>query len=155
MKREYPPIYSQSLMEACHLGEEPAFHQSFRLNVSCARDIEQAIRDYADQDDPRGALFDGCVQSVLEEYGFRRVQYVLANSLQNVGCPYLHDDEALEWGRSIPVQSSDGYNRYFRVDTAAALLDDFVAQFRQSAQSLDSLTPEQADSPALGSMEMG
>ena len=154
MKREYPPLYGQSLLEACRLGEESAFHQSFRLNVSCARAIEQAIRDYADEDDPKGFLFDGCAQSVLKEYGFQRVQYVLANSLQNTGVQHLHNGEILEWGRSIPVHSNDGYSRYFEVDTAAALLDEFVAQFRQSAQSLGLSSPEQADIPAQGNMEM-
>lgn len=154
MKREYPPLCRHSRAEARRLGVTQAYEDSFRLNVSCARAIEQAIRDYMDEDDPKGFLFDGCAQSVLEKYGPQRVEFVLANTLQNTGCRYLQRDEVLQWGEGIRVPLDGDYNRYFVADTAASLLDEFVTQFRQSPQSLDAVQ-KQPDGPAQGGMGMG
>lgn len=149
MKREYPPLYRESRAEARRQRETQLHEDSFRLNVDCARAIEKAIRDYADEDDPKGFLFDGCAQSVLEKYGFQRVEFVLANSLQNTGCQHLHSGEALQWAKGHPAPQDGKYNRYFVVDTAAELLDKFVAQFRQSSQALGLFGSEHSDSSHL------
>ena len=149
MKREYPPLYRRSRAEARRQRETQLHEDSFRQNVECARAIEQAIRDYADEDDPKGFLFDGCAQSVLAEYGFQRVEFVLANSLQNTGCQSLHSGEAVQWAQSHFVPRDGKFNRYFVVDTAAELLDKFVAQFRQSSQALGLFSDEHIDSSQL------
>lgn len=111
MRREYSLLYRESRAEARRQGETQLHEDSFRQNVDCARAIEKAIRDYADEDDPKGFLFEGCAQSVLEEYGFQRVEFVLANSLQYAGCQYLHSGEALQWAKGHPVPQDGKYNQ--------------------------------------------
>ncbi len=151
MKREYPPVYQEPGATATRRGETQMYEDSFRLNVSCARAIEQAIRDYFDGNE---SLCDGCVQSVLEEYGAARVRFVLANTMQNVGCRHYHSDEVLHWSKDNRTPSNGKYDRYFTVDTAAGLLDAFIGQFQQAYQALDESDQEQAGAFAQGGIEM-
>ena len=137
---EFPYLYRNSRTEAGRLGETQRHEDSFRLNVQCARDIEQAIRDHFN--DANESLKDGCAQTVLEQYGFKRVNLVLANSLKEMGCKYLISDEVHQWGEGTYVPSDGKYNRYFAVDTAAVLLESFIGQTREAYQALGLFGPE-------------
>ncbi len=140
---EFPYLYRNSRAEAIRLGEEQRHEDSFYLNASCARDIEQAVRDHFNETDE--SLKEGCAQSVLEQYGFKRVNFVLANSLkefQKSICKHLVCDETYQWGEGIFVPSDGKYNRYFAVDTAAVLLESFIGQAREAYQALGLFGPE-------------
>ena len=140
---EVPYLYRNSRAEAGRLGETQRHEDSFRLNVQCARAIEQAIRDHFNEADE--SLKDGCAQSVLEQYGFRRVNFVLANSLQEFRksvCNHLVSDETYRWGKGMFIPSDGKYNRYYTVDTAAALLESFIGQAREAYQALGLFGPE-------------
>ncbi len=140
MGSDFPYLYPYSRAEARRQGKKQMFEESFRHNVSCARAIEQAIRDHFDESSE--GLKDGCAQSVLERYGFKRVNFVLANSLKEMGCPRLLSEETRQWGRRTYVPPDGKYNRYFVVDTAASLLEAFVGQTRQAYQALGLFGPE-------------
>ncbi len=90
MAADFPYLYPYTRAEAERRGEAWMHEDSFLQNVCCARDIEQAIRSYFDESSE--SLRKDCAQAVLERYGFKRVRYVLANSLQEVGCRYLHSE---------------------------------------------------------------
>ena len=138
MGKDFPYLYPYTYSGASRLGEVQRHQNSFRQNVSCARAIEQAIRDYFDEADE--GLQEGCAQSVLEAYGFKRVNFVLANSVKESGCPYLLSEESKKWGPYVPPDGK--YNRYFTVDTAASLLDAFIGQAREAYQALGMFGPE-------------
>lgn len=140
MARDFPYVYPYSAGEALRLGETQRYDDSFRLNVSCARDIEQAIRDYSN--DAEESLNAGCAQSILDKYGFKRVSFVLANSLKEMGCPHLLSGETRQWLSETYVSSDGRNNRYFAVDTAASLLESFVAQTREAYAGLGLFGPE-------------
>ena len=137
MAADFPYLYPYSHGEAERRGDTQRYDASFRENVCCARAIEQAIRDHFNDTDE--TLAGDCAQSVLEQYGFKRVNFVLANSLkefQKSACKHLVSDEAYRWGQVIFVPPDGKYNRYYTVDTAAALLEAFTAQTRQAYQAL-------------------
>ena len=143
MGTDFPYLYRNSRAEAGRLGEEQRHEDSFRLNVQCARAIEQAIRGHFNEADE--SLKDGCAQSVLEQYGFRRVNFVLANSLQEFKksvCNHLVSDETYRWGKGMFIPSDGKYNRYYAVDTAAVLLESFIGQARDAYQALGLFGPE-------------
>ena len=126
MKREYPSLYRESRAEARRCGETKAFKESFQLNVSCARAIEQAIQSHTGEDEPKGRLFDGCAKAVLEEYGFHRVQFVLNNTLIGTGGVGFEPD-SLRWARMLLIPP-DKDNLKFRVQADRSLLAQFVQQ---------------------------
>ncbi len=140
---EFPYLYRNSWAEARRLGETQRHEDSFRLNVACARAIEQAVRDHFSEADE--CLEDGCAQSVLEQYGFKRVNFVLANSLQEFQksiCSHLVSNETYQWGQKTFVPLDGKYNRYYEVDTAAGLLEAFIGQARDAYQALGLFGPE-------------
>lgn len=90
MAADFPYLYPYSHGEAERRGDTQRYDASFRENVCCARAIEQAIRDHFNDADE--TLAGDCAQSVLERYGFKRVNFVLANSLrefQQSACKHL------------------------------------------------------------------
>jgi len=130
MARNYPYVYPYSLVEARHRKETRQHERSFCLNASCAQAIEQAINDY--YTDAAEKLREGCAQSVLERYGFKRVIFVLANSLYETGCPFLISDETLQWALKTYVPNDGKYNREFPVHLGGTVLEAFVSQTRQA-----------------------
>ena len=74
MAADHPYVYPNSRAEARRLKQTQMHEDSFRLNVECARAIEQAIRDHFDE--ANDTLTEGCAQPVLERYGFKRVNFV-------------------------------------------------------------------------------
>ena len=74
-------LYPYSKAEAGRRGELDRWEESFRANVSCAREIEAAIRGYSNVD---GILQPGAAQSILNQWGFKRTNFVLANTLQQL-----------------------------------------------------------------------
>lgn len=140
MGNDFPPVYPNSHGEAVRFCEEREFDSSFRQNVCCARDIELAIRKFSNETD--WSLKEGCAQTVLEKYGFERVNFVLANSLREAGCQHLFSDEVKAWGQKIYVPPDSRYNRYFAADTGNRSLEEFVNQVRQAYQELGLFGPE-------------
>lgn len=143
MATDHPYVYPNSRAEARRLGQTQMHEDSFRLNVECARAIEQAIRDHFDEADD--TLTEGCAQSVLKRYGFKRVNFVLANSLKEFhksACKHLVSDGIYQWGKKTFVPPDGKYNHYYEVDTAAALLETFIGQTRDAFQALGLFGPE-------------
>lgn len=143
MAAEFPYLYPFSQAEAHRRGETRMHMDSFYENVKCARAIEQTIREHFDE--ASEALTGGCAGSVLEAFGFKRVNFVLANSLQELqksSCKHSVSGETYQWGRKTFVPPDGKFNRYFAADTAAGLLESFIRQTRDAYQALGMFGPE-------------
>jgi hypothetical protein len=118
---EVKPIYRYSLKDAVEHNERDEWRESYRENCSCARAIEESIR----------ANFDGmylnenCVKGVIGRFGFDRVNWVLANTIQ-----YKYDDGRFshgnrDWAKNFWIPDEE--NRWqFVVESHPAVLDGFV-----------------------------
>ena len=137
---DHPYLYPYSRTEARRLGEVQKHEDSFRLNVDCARAIEQAIREHFNEAAEK--LADDCAQPVLEQYGFTRVKFVLANSVNEMGMPHLLSGDVRSWAAQTFVPPDGKYNRYFAADTAAALPEEFIRQTQDAYQALGLFGPE-------------
>ena len=71
---------SCSAEEARALDILPKWRESFHANIDCARAIEDAIQRNFDGMN----LSENCLAEVLEQFGYRRTEYVLANTLQEL-----------------------------------------------------------------------
>ncbi|WP_299967699.1 DUF3849 domain-containing protein [uncultured Oscillibacter sp.] len=134
MRADFPYVYPLSRSEALRRDETQMHEDSFRENVKCAWDIEKAVRDCSDEG--RTALTEGCAQSVLEAYGFKRVRFVLSNSLGEMAQPRQISEEARQWAREIYVPPDGKRNRCFAVKTSAPLLEAFIRQTQAAYQAL-------------------
>ena len=138
-RTEYCCVYHGSYGDAARDHEEELWERSFRENVCCARDIEEAIRQRAD---PEGTseLPDDCIAPVLEKYGFKRVSYVLAHTVkENDGITailHLVSEEAREWANRQDVAPDSTYGRYYEINAAIVDVNRLVHQTREAYQAL-------------------
>ena len=75
---EHKPLYLWSSKEAHRNGEPELWKESFQENCRCARAIEDAIKVNFDGT----TLNTDCVRDVIEEFGFDRTNWVLANTVR-------------------------------------------------------------------------
>ncbi|MEG0273374.1 MAG: DUF3849 domain-containing protein [Hydrogenoanaerobacterium sp.] len=135
MDKKY--VYPYNLKEAKELGEVESYRESFRENIRCANAIKEAISQN----------FDGLhlghevAKPVITEFGYDRVNYVLANTLQELKSDGRFSRDNKEWAKSIyiPENKSHGINMNadFVVTSHPAVLDGFVNQARKEYQSLN------------------
>ena len=132
-KPEYP--YPYSFNEAKRLGkyDVEAYKVSKRLNTSCAQAIESAVeRNY----NGMRLEVEEAVKEVVDAYGYDRVFFVLANTLQRLEHDGRISDENKKWAKAYFISDDktiEGYD--FRTDyivsSHSGLLDMFTTQMRK------------------------
>ena len=151
-------LYPNSVEEARRMDAEYAkagrtsdevklWRESFRENIRCKEAIERAIsRDFDGKH-----LQEGCARSVVQEFGFKRVQFVLSNTLQEKDWDGRFSRDNLQWARTTFVPPDKAHTAQFCVDSHPAVLDGFVRFFRQEIQTLGLFEPRhcQPDSREL------
>lgn len=88
------PVYAGTLAEARGKGQLQQWKDSFQANIQCKIAIESEIRQSFD-----GMHLDpGCAERVVKQFGFERVQYVLAATLREKDYDgrFSHSNKA--WG---------------------------------------------------------
>lgn len=90
-------MYPYTAKEARDRGELELWRANFRSNCACAGAIELAIR----RDFDGMHLKEGCAESVIEQYGYKRVGYVLANTLQMQSYDGRYHETNKRWSRTM------------------------------------------------------
>ncbi|WP_300756196.1 DUF3849 domain-containing protein [uncultured Oscillibacter sp.] len=134
MASDFPYLYPHSLMEAKRRRETELYKDSFRENVKCAWAIDKVVRDCAREGET--VLAEDCIQPVLKAYGFKRVCFVLSNSLREMAQPRLVSEDVRKWSQ-LPWVPPDGKrNRQFAVEASAPQLEALIRQTRTAYQAL-------------------
>lgn len=144
-------LYQNSWSEAHRLGESALWQASFHANVSCAREIEAAIRAYGDGS---GALDREASRVILDRWGFKRTNFVLANTIQDLG--RYGDQLSAEnqaWQKTAYVLPDSAHDRYFVVDTALKYLDAFISQVREAYEKLKLFGAEHCEPDSYSSLD--
>lgn len=146
---DFPYVYPYSAEEAKRLGQLTEWRESFRSNITCKKAIEQAIR----RDFDGMYLKADCVGSVIAEYGFRRVQWVLANTVQQKDWDGRFSRDNKEWAKGTYIPS-DKHNRNLEyvVESHPAVLDGFVNLYRKAYQALGLFDPSHCE-PDTGKLD--
>ena len=139
MGRDFPRLYRNSRAEARRHGEMDDWEKSHKINIECRKAIEAAVSKGFDGE----RLKAGCAQEIIAQYGFKRVNYVLANTLQKLRRNEWISDEGMEWGERVFIPLDAARNREFAVRCPPGVLEDFVAQARQAYQALGLFGREQ------------
>lgn len=134
-------FYPYSRQKAKDSGELHLWRDSHKANISCAKHISGLIETHAEQ----GRLEADAAQSALSQWGFRRVQFVLANTLIATGGLGFEPD-SLRWARS-PYIPPDKDNQKFRVQADRPLLAQFVQQTYAQYQAMGMFGPEHCGAP--------
>ena len=117
------PIYKENFAYAQAHEEWAQYNASMDINVACKEAIEAAVREhYADN-----RLYSvPAVHEVVKQFGYDRMFYVLAYSVQQFDYDGRISRKNKEWARETPF-AEDQQRRYFAVSRCnPGLLDIFV-----------------------------
>ena len=135
-------MYPYTAKEARERGELELWRANFRTNCACAGAIELAIR----RDFDGMHLRADCAKSVIDQYGYKRVGFVLANTLQEQSHDGRYHETNKQWSRSIFVPEDGGHRHTFLLNSHPAGLDGFVSEYRAELAKLHLFGAEHCES---------
>lgn len=129
VRMDKTPIYKDSFEYAYQHGEEEQHRASNRANIACKEAIEKAIASHY-----RDNRLDtqAAVQEVVKQFGYERMFYVLANTVQAQSWEGRISQSNKRWSQTIPVVFERGMRdtSYLITQTHPGLLDMFVSSAR-------------------------
>lgn len=131
-------LYPYSAEEARRRNELALWRSSHQANIACKKAIETCIRQQFDG----MRLPEDSTREVLRAFGFKRVNWVLANTIREKSWDGRFSRENKGWSRRIPIPDDPGHNLEFAVRSHPAVLNGFVDQVRQAYQALGLFGPQ-------------
>ena len=126
-------LYPYSAAEANKRNELALWRESHKVNIACRNAIEETIRQNFDGMN----LKEKCIQPVLDEYGYKRTAWVLANTLHELKWDGRFSPANKRWAENIYIPTDLNHNSDFVVRSHPAVLDGFIALYRAAFQRLD------------------
>ena len=129
VKMDKTPIYKDSFEYAYQHGEEEQHRASNHANIACKEAIEKAIASHYHDNrlDTQAA-----VQEVVKQFGYERMLYVLANTVQTQGGDGRVSQSNKQWAQTVPIVFEGGRRdvSYLITRAHSGLLDMFISQAR-------------------------
>ena len=117
-----------------------------RENIRCKDAIEEAIRrDF----DGMHMRFD-CIEPMIRDFGFLRIAWVLANTLQQKNWDGRFSSQNRAWAAQFPVPNEDRVIQYI-VESHPAVLNGFVSEYREVLQRSGLFGIEQCEADSFAS----
>ncbi len=129
---EHKPLYIWSLKYAGQNKERNLWRESYKENCDCARTIEKVINSAYDY---QKSCLNDCAEPVIEQYGFNRVNWVLANTVQLKKDDGRFSLENKSWARQLYIPQDD-VRWHFCVDAHPGLTNLFLNESRKLWQKL-------------------
>lgn len=119
-QQEYKEIYRQTMEQARLAGEIQLWRASYEENQACARAIEKAISERYENNH----LSADIAKRVIEEYGYDRVNWVLANTVREGKSDGRYSAENKKWSQRFQIPTeSEHRNSYYAVSSHPCLVD--------------------------------
>ena len=81
-------------------------------------------------------LKDGAVEWVVKQYGYKRTEYVLANTVQELSYDGRFHPDNKAWANRHYVPEDSEHNACFVVRSHPAVLDGFITEYRKLVMGL-------------------
>lgn len=141
-------VYPYSAADARARNEIALWRASYHANVDCARDIEEGIRTHFD-----GAhLDDSFLQPLVNKWGYKRINYVLSNTLQELNHDGRFSHSNREWANGTYIPHDD-HNISFTVRSHPAVLNGFVDLMREAYKQLGLFGPQHCEPNSFESID--
>lgn len=128
-------VFPYSMEEAKRLGRLRVWRESFKANVACKKAIEEAMK----RDFDGMHLKSDCAQSVIDQFGFKRVSWVLSNTVQKLGGDERFNYTNKQWAKQTYIPPDKNHNDAFIIVSNPDILDSFINQYRSAYQALELL----------------
>ncbi len=151
---EQQEVCRLSFDEAGARGEAGAFRSSHKLNAACKEAVEAAIRDNYDG----MRLNKACLGPVVKEYGYERLEWVLANTVRHMPYDGRISRSNREWaeGFAVPGRCSSGrdFGVEFIVMSHPGLVDLFI-NIERRERAAEKESPGKTEEESPGKAEKG
>ena len=135
------PLYPYRAKTAQERGEIEKWRESFRENCACAGGIDVLIRENFDG----MHLKDGTVEKIVELYGYKRVEHVLANTVQERRGDGRFRPDNRAWAESHYIPEDEMHNYCFAARSHSAILDGFISNYRKLVMNLGMFDQKQCE----------
>ena len=125
------PLYPYSAKDAMKRGELDKWRESFRENCACAGGIDVLIRENFDG----MHLKDGTVEKIVELYGYKRVEHVLANTMQERRGDGRFRPDNRAWAESHYIPEDEMHNYRQKHESDFIIADAAARYFRENGIS--------------------
>lgn len=140
-------LYPYSVEDAKRADMLPLWRESHKTNIFCRNAIESAIRQNFDG----MHLNPDCLKPVLDEYGYKRTAWVLANTLHELDYDGRFSCSNKLWANRIFIPDDSRHNNEFVVRSHPAVLDGFIDLYREAEQNMEMAESEE---PKFNGMTM-
>ena len=129
VKVDKTPVYKESYAYACQHGETEQSLASNRANIACRDAIEKAA---ASNYHNNSFHAEEAVKDVVNQFGYDRMFYVLANTVQTMDTDGRVSQSNKAWAKTVPVAFENGKRdtSYLITRTHPGILDMFVTDAR-------------------------
>ena len=126
-------LYPYSAAKARERNELSFWRESHKMNIACRDAIENAIRQSFDGMNLRA----DCLKTVLDEYGYKRTAWLLANTLHELKWDGRFSPANKQWAERINIPTDPNHNSDFVIRSHPAVLDGFINSYRKAVQALN------------------
>ena len=134
-------LYLYSLDQARREDEVMLWRDSLRENIRCKEAIEKALSENFDG----MHLKDGTVEKIVELYGYKRVEHVLANTVQERRGDERFRPSNRDWANSHYIPPDEMHNYCFAARSHSAILDGFISHYRKLVVNLGMFDQKQCE----------
>ena len=106
MTKDHEYLYPYSAQEAKKRNQLPMWRESYHANVACRNAIEETIRQNFDG----MHLKKDCLEPVLAEYGYKRTEWVLATTLQELSWDGRFSRANKQWAARRYIPQDERHN---------------------------------------------
>lgn len=145
---KHKPLYFWSLEEAVRNNERNLWRESYKENCDCARAIEKAINGAYDY---KNAHLNDCAEPIIERYGFDRVNWVLANTVQEKMDDGRFSQKNKAWAKQFYIPQ-DEICWHFCVDAHPGLTNLFIDESQKLWQGLGLFNASHCESEQNGQL---
>ena len=138
MTKDHEYLYPYSAQEAKKRNQLPMWRKSYHANVACRKAIEETVRQNFDG----MHLKKDCLEPVLAEYGYKRTEWVLATTLQELSWDGRFSRANKQWAARRYIPQDERHNAEITVRSHPAILDGFVrAQYKSVSAFVQNGSP--------------
>lgn len=119
-------LYPYSAEEACRRGEQSLWRASYLENIDCKDAIQKAVRQHYDGDH----LDKKCLTEVIQEFGYKRTAWVLANTVQQLEWGGQYSSENKAWASQIYIPPDKLHNLSFEGHLVEVTKDVYLTYYR-------------------------
>jgi len=112
MTKDHEYLYPYSAQEAKKRNQLSMWRESYHVNVACRNAIEETIRQNFDG----MHLKKDCLEPVLAEYGYKRTEWVLATTLQELSWDGRFSRANKQWAARRYIPQDERHNAEITIE---------------------------------------